>query len=244
MFTRHTILVIFIIGIWKVSYPQSFLDIKPDNFQLAVFGNYVTSAEIEINPLTSNSIDRFSSEEINGGFGVGFSVKKRIFLDNFYISLSTEYIKINDDQNAQYIYNNDTNYLKVRVYETIWMVPVELSFIFDVPSIADELKIYFGGGLGIYFGDRKRRIINFETETLSTSPKLNLQVLCGMEYKFSKNISAIMQFNFRDAQFNIHNRYTTDRFVYQGYDYFFEQDMYSKIYFDGLKICLGLSYNF
>ena len=244
MFKNLIILVVYIFCFCSEGKTQGLLKINSENFQISVLGNFVSSATIELNPFSNNSIDKFASEDINGGYGFGFSIKKRLFSENFYISLSTEYIKLNDDQNSEYLYYNDTNFLKVRVYETIWMVPVELSVLFDIPSISDELKIYLGGGIGVYFGDRIRRIINFETETISRTPKLNLQVLCGMEYRLTKYLSAILQVNFRTAQFNVQSRYPADRFTYQGYDYLFAKDINSKIYIDGLKVCLGLGYNF
>ncbi len=244
MFKKLIILTVILFYFWSEGNAQGLLKINGENFQISILGNYISSATIELNPFSFNSVDKFASEDITGGYGFGFSIKKRIFSDNFYISLSTEYIKLKDDQNSEYLYFNDTNFLKVRVYETIWMVPIEFSVLFDIPSIADELKIYLGGGIGVYFGDRIRRIINFESETISRTPKLNLQVLCGMEYRLTKYLSAILQVNFRTAQFNVQSRFPTDRFTYQGYDYLFERDINSKIYIDGLKVCLGLGYNF
>ena len=147
MFKNLIILVVYIFCFCSEGKTQGLLKINSENFQISVLGT------IELNPFANNSIDKFASEDINGGYGFGFSIKKRLFSENFYISLSTEYIKLNDDQNSEYLYYNDTNFLKVRVYETIWMVPVELSVLFDIPSISDELKIYLGGGIGLYFGD-------------------------------------------------------------------------------------------
>ena len=214
------------------------------DFEIAISGIYVTSATIQLNPFLNDPLEKYFSVDTKGGYGFGVSVKKKFFWDNFYLGLSTEYVKITDDGLSQYIYSNDTTYLNVKVTESIWMFPVELSAIFEIPAITENFKIYLGGGVGLYFGDRKRKIISFETETIKRNPKLNLQVLCGMEYKFSKNISGIFQMTFRQAQFNVFSRYPADRFYFEGYDYYFVQDLHSKIYFDGLKLNLGLGYNF
>jgi len=229
----------------KSIYSQNIpVQVRNSELQFAVTGNYVTSATIQLNPFLNDPLEQYFSQDLKGGYGFGFSVKKKFFWDNFYVGLSTEYIKITDDGLSQYIYNNDTNYLNVRVTESVWMVPVELSAIFDLPPITENLKIFLGGGFGLYFGDRKRKMILFETETINRYPKFNLQVLCGMEYRLAKNVSGIFQVCFRQAQFNIHSKFPADRFTYLGYDYYFVQEYNSKIYFDGLKLSLGLGYNF
>ena len=225
---------------FKILESQILISPKKDNFEISLFGNYVSSASIQLNPFLNDPIEKFFSQELKGVYGIGISVKKKLFWDNFYLGLSTEYIKITDNTLDQFIYYNDTNYLHVRVTESVWMIPIEFSAIFDIPSFSEDFKIYLGGGLGLYFGDRKRSMIIFETETINRVPKINLQVLCGMEYKLTNNLSAILQVNFRQAQFNVTSRFPTDRFNYQGFDYFFTQELNSKIYIDGIKIGLGL----
>jgi len=214
-----------------------------NDFQISIFTNYISSATVQLNPFINDPIEKFSSQELGGGYGIGISIKKRMFWDNFYISLSTEYAAIKDNTLDQYLYATDTDYLHVRVTESIWMVPVELSAVFDIPSFADNFKIYLGGGLGLYFGDRKRSMIIFETETINRVPKLNLQVICGMEYKLANNMSAIFQVSFRHAQFNVDSKYPADRFYYEGLNYLFDRELNSKIYMDGLKFSLGIGYS-
>jgi hypothetical protein len=212
-----------------------------EGLSLSLTGNYVSSASIQLYPNSNNIVEKNSFEELQGGYGYGVSLRKKFFRDDLYIGITTEYIKIHDDELTQLI-QNDTNFLKIRVTETVWMIPLELSLIFNIPSITDELRVYLGGGIGVYFGNRVRRILGMDTETKSRDALLNIHVLSGLEYFFEDNISALFEVRFRQAQYRVTSSYPTGQVVINGDTYNFAKDLNSKVFFDGLKLSAGLAF--
>lgn len=208
--------------------------------------NYVSSATVQLNPSSADIIERNSTVEVNGGYGYGFSVRKNLYNKNtgsLYFILSTEFVKFRDDQLFQYL-QNDTAFLKVRATETISLIPVEGSVMYQIMNISEGLRIFFGGGVGIYFGDRVRKIVGLESETKSTTPLLDFHVLFGMEYFLEDGLSAILEAKFREADFRVRSSYTTDRFDASGRIYYFDKEINSKVYVDGIKLSLGIGYYF
>lgn len=214
-----------------------------EGLSLSVTGNYISSASIQLYPNSSNIVERNSFEELTGGYGYGVSLRKKFLRDDLFIGITTEYIEIEDSELSQLI-QSDTNYLRVRATERIWMIPIEMSLIFNVPSITDELRVYLGGGVGVYFGNRVRKILDMESETKSKDALLNIHVLSGLEYFFEENVSAMFEVRFRQAQYRVESSYPTGEAVIDGKTYTFEQNMNSKIFVDGLKLSLGIVYYF
>jgi hypothetical protein len=237
-------LVMLIILFCNISFSQSSntFQIK-DDYIISFSGNYVSSATILLNPFSADIYERNSSIELGGGYGYGFTFRKKIPKSDLYIALSTEYLKIYDDQNTQTLIQ-DTNYFKVRAYETLRLFPVELSLFFNVPSFSENLRIYLGGGLGLYFGDRIRKIIKFETTTTETRLGANIHILCGIQYYFSSNFSLFFETKFRNAQFTVSSQYSVNNVDINGITYYFEQYLKSKMNIDGIKLSIGTNLSF
>ena len=214
-----------------------------EGLSLSITGNYISSASIQLYPNSKNIVERNTFEDLKGGYGYGFSLRKKFFRDDLYIGITTEYIEIEDSELTQLI-QSDTNYLKVRATERVWMIPIEMSLIFNVPSITDELRVYLGGGIGVYFGNRVRKILDMETETKSKDALLNIHVLSGLEYFFEDNLAAMFEVRFRQAQYRVESSYPTCEAVIDGRNYTFEQNLNSKIFIDGLKLSFGIAYYF
>jgi len=205
--------------------------------------NYISSATIQLAPYSSDIIERNSSLDISGGYGYGFSIRTKILRNDLFLGITAEFIKI-EDNNAVLSLEGDTSIGRVRVSESIMAYPVELTAYFNVPSFQENLNIYLGGGLGIYSGDRIRKIQNFESETISKSIGLSLVVLSGIEYYFEKNFMSFMELRFRDGEYDVRSKFPLSSININGVSYPLGKEMNSKIFIDGLKISLGLGYRF
>lgn len=204
--------------------------------------NYVSSATILLNPNSPDLIERNTTIQLKGGYGYGATLKKRLFED-IYVGISAEYLRIYDDELAA-ILENDNDYVRARLYETVEMIPVELSAYFNIPGFVNNLNIYLGGGAGLYFGKRTEKMAGMETKLISSDPLFSLNVIFGVEYFVEKNISFNAEMKVRDGKFRVHSQYPTNRITYEGQIYYFEKDLYSKVYVDGLKVSIGASYYF
>ncbi len=205
--------------------------------------NYVSSATIQLAPYSSDLVERNSSLDIAGGYGYSFSLRTKILRNDLFLGITAEYIKIKDD-NAILVLEGDTSIARIKLSETITAYPIELTAYFNVPSFQDNLNIYLGGGIGLYSGDRVRKIQNFESETISKTFGLSLVVISGIEYYFEKNFMSFMEMRFRDGEYDVKSKFPLSSININGASYPLGKEINSKIFLDGLKISFGLGYRF
>lgn len=228
-----------------IIYSQS-LKSKSANkeFEVNASLNYISSATIQFSPFSPDLVQRNLTTDTKGGYGYGVSIRKKFLLENLYIGLSADYVSITDDgQEADYISGKDI--IRVRATEKITVIPVEITGYFNTPSFESDLNIYFGGGIGINYGNRTRKIGNVESETLEKTPGLNLVVLSGFEYLLEKNVSAFLEFRFRSGQFRVKGKYPQNSVVIDNFRFpLNNEELNSRIYLDGIKLSLGIAYKF
>jgi hypothetical protein len=216
-------------------------DLGSHDLSVRFSGNFISSASIQLNPYSQNIVEKNSFAYLGSGFGYGVSISKKFLRNDLSLVLSTEYVKINDN-NVTATLINGSNAVKVNVTESLWMVPVELSVNFNLPKMAQNLNIFIGGGLGVYFGDRKRTIANISTETIQSTPMLNLHIMTGMEYFINNRLSGVFEMKFRDAGFKVQNSFPNAFIGVNGMTFPLPTQYDSKVYVDGMKLSVGLNY--
>ncbi|MEP7146727.1 MAG: hypothetical protein ABI792_06935 [bacterium] len=205
--------------------------------------NYVSSASIQLNAFSSDLIERSQTEELLGGYGYGISVRKKFFREDLSFGITTEYLKIFDDQLSQ-TFESDSIRVRARVTEELWMLPIEFTGYFNIPKFTDDLNIYLGGGVGVYFGDRKRTVSNIQSKTISKQSSFSFVILSGIEYLLSKQIAGVFEVRFRQGEYKVKSEFPSSSITINGNQYPLEKNLNSKIFVDGLKISLGIAYNF
>lgn len=205
--------------------------------------NYVSSATIQLSPYSSDLVERNSTLDISGGYGYSFSARTKIFRNDLYFGITAEYIRIQDN-NAILVLEGDSTAARAKLTETITAYPVEFTAYFNVPSFQENLNIYLGGGVGLYSGNRVRKLLNYESETISKSLGLSLVVLSGLEYYFEKNFMGFVEMRFRDGEYDVKSKFPISALYVNGVSYSLDKQMNSKIFLDGLKISFGLGYRF
>lgn len=214
-----------------------------NGFSIIPSFNYISSAEIQLYSSSRDLFERNITEEINGGYGYGISIRKNFFRQDLSFGISTEYITIVDDQNTQ-TFTTDSSSIRVRVTEELTVIPLEFTGYFNIPQFTEELNIYLGGGIGIYFGDRVRKLVNLTSRTTAKDANFSFVILSGMEYFFSKNISGVFEMRFREGEYNVRSEFPVSSFTVNGVTYELEQNLNSQIFVDGLRLSFGISYNF
>jgi len=244
LLTVKIILVLIYTGFSHQSFSQNnFLNKFFKDFIFTTSLNYISSATIQLNPNNSDLVERNSTTDVKGGYGYGFTLKKRIIGDDIYLGISTEYIKITDDQETDVV-ENAIDVQTVHVSESLEVIPVEMSLYFNIPRFADNLNVYLGGGFGFYFGSRTRKMVGLETSTISKDPMFSLNVLFGAEYMLDNHFAMNFEIKVRDGTYAVHSRFPTDRVRLNDQVYYFQQDLNSRIYVDGMKVSLGIGYFF
>jgi len=127
--------------------------------------NYVSSAVIQLNAFSESAFERSQTEELSGGYGYGLTVRKKVFNEDLAFGLNVNYLYIYDNEIIQTFQEGESR-VRARVTEELWIVPVEFTGYFNIPNFSDDIEVFLGGGLGAYFGDRKRTILNLESKTV------------------------------------------------------------------------------
>ena len=213
------------------------------DFSITPSVNFVSSASIQLNPNSTNIIDKNRIEELHGGFSYGIAIKKKMFGDDIILGISTEYLRIEDDNLRERVENGASS-VNLRVKEILWVVPVEVSVYYRIPRFSESFNLFLGGGMGVYFGDRERQIFNLKTETKSKDQALNFHIATGGEYIISRNLSAVAEITFREGEYKVESSFPTNQVRVNGNTYNIQQDYKSNVFIDGLKLGLGLSYYF
>jgi hypothetical protein len=234
--------------VYLYSQPKADEPVYFDNskkFSISVYGMYISSGELQNNINNTDPFLRDASIELKGGYGYGGEF---IYSPDFYdldirFYLSSEYIKITDDELAlRFI--EDSASASVRFIEEFYMIPLEAGLKWSLPVGTDRFKIYIGGGAGIYFGDRKRSIGPLKTSTVSRKPGFSLNVLSGIEYYIGRNLSLDFEFKFRDASFETESMFPADYIYIEGHNFRLENPFTSRLLINGARLSLGLKYNF
>ncbi len=205
--------------------------------------NYVSSATIQLNAYSKDLYERGQTEELDGGYGYGITIRKKIFNENISIGFTTEYLKIYDDELTE-LFSTETARIRARVTEELWMMPVEFSGYFNIPNFTEDLEIFLGGGVGIYFGDRQRTVLNVQSKTISKEPSFSFVILSGMELLLSRHFSGVFEIRFRQGEYKVLSEFPVSSVTVNGNIFPLEKNLNSKVFVDGLKLSLGIAYNF
>jgi len=210
-------------------------------FSLKISGTYISSTELQNNINSANQIERDASAEMDGGFGYGaeLTFDPRLGNSEIYFYISSEYF--HHIQKDLYIrYYEDTNFFSINFEEQFYFIPLEAGIKWNLPVSGQNLKIYIGGGGGIYLGNRKRIVRGLTTTTNHLNPGYSINVLSGIDYYIARNMCASFEFKFREAYFEVESRFDTKYKTVFG----FPNPITSRIVVNGTALSLGLKYSF
>ncbi len=217
----------------------------PKKFSIVVYGTYVSSAELMDNIRSPISYLRDASVELVGGYGYGAEVTYDPSIEGFdvLLYLSSEYLKVEDD-GLLYRFDQDTISANVRFTEQFSMIPIEGGLKWNLPISTQRIKIYIGGGAGIYFGERNRKLGPISTTNISRKPGYSMNVLAGGDYFLAGNLSVNFEFKFREASFDSEEDFGTDYISVGGNNFMLQNPIYSRILVDGVRLSAGIKYHF
>lgn len=223
-----------------VEEPKVFYDASK-RFSVRASGTYISSAELQNNINSDNPIERDAAIELDGGFGYALELTfdPRFGSSEIIFFVSSEYFE--HEQTDLYLkYIEDTTLYSVRFDEKFYFIPLEAGIKWDLPVSGQKLKIFIGGGAGIYFGDRKRTVRGVESSTNNVKQGYGLNVLSGIEYYIARNLSAAFEFKFREAYFEAESEFKNKSNPFFG----MSNPLFSRIVVNGTTMSLGLKYNF
>jgi hypothetical protein len=211
-------------------------------FSVSLYGTYISSSELMNNPNSTDPIERDASVDLPGGYGYGAELdyEPPLFDLGLTFYISTEYFKSSSNE-LILRFDNGEDVANVKAYESYSVIPLEAGIKWSLPVSSDNFKIYIGG---IYFGDRTRTMLNMVSTNINKKPGFNVNVLSGLEYYVARNLSANLEFKFREAVFDVESRYNTNIIRINGIQFTFENPFYTRFIVDGVRLSAGLKYQF
>ena len=220
----------------------SFAQFGTGKIGIAVNAVYTTSAEIFLNPNSSNSEVRNKSFTLENIWNPGLDVRYR-FSNEFILGLNIEYVR--KTANAP----NLTAFIGSQVFvfeveDGLSVIPIELTAHYHFPFSTEDFKFMMGGGLGYYIGEFVRKFQDVDLEITQRKFALGLHVSASMDYIIIENLSARFEMKFRNPQYTVTSKYSKTEVMYQGNAIQLPENAFdTKVDIDGLTFILGLVIN-
>lgn len=220
----------------------SFAQFSTGKIGIAFNAVYTTSAEIFLNPNSSNSEVRNKSFTLENIWNPGLDLRYR-FSNEFILGLNIEYIK-----KTAYA-PNLTAFIENQVFvfeveDGLSVIPIELTAHYLFPFSTEDFKFMMGGGLGYYIGEFIRKFQEVDLEVTQRKFALGLHVSASMDYIIIENLSARFEMKFRNPQYTVTSKYSKTEVIYQGNVIQLPENAFdTKVDIDGLTFVLGLVIN-
>lgn len=235
--TRNVI--IFLIFISSLNLAQY----NGKDFSVFVGIDYTTSAQIFLNPNSSDIILRNQSFEIANLYGSTIDFRYRL-TDAIIVGLSSEYLSKSETARNLTVFAG-SQVIKLEVEDGVIFIPLEALVHYHMPFSTELFKFTMAAGFGMYYGEQTRtfgdtKIINIEKDIV-----FGLLVAMGMEYFPVDRIGIRLEMKFRDPEIKAKNKYKKTVVNYKGTEVTLLQDEFdSKINLDGISFLLGVTFQF
>jgi len=208
---------------------------------IGINGVYTTTAQIYLNPASSDPVIRNTSFEISDIFDPAIDIRYRI-TDDIIIGIASEYMNASaGGENLTVISGNITENIDVR--DGFLLIPVEVSGYYILPFSTEKFKFLMGGGGAYYWGEHVRKFGDADISTVSRNFAYGIQVSVSMDYMIQEELTVHAEMKFRDPQFQLKSEYKNQEVNYNGQTIFLEQKTFdSKINVDGVTFILGFSF--
>jgi outer membrane protein W len=203
---------------------------------------YTTSAEIFLNPNSSDPVVRNQSFTLEDIFSPSIDVRYRLS-DDFILSLNIEYIKktLMAPNLTAFIGNS---VLVIEVEDGFRVIPVELTAHYFFPFSTEQFKFLMGAGIGYYNGEFIREFVDTDLSVVQRKFALGIHVSTSMDYMVLENFSLRFEMKFRDPQYEVNSKYTKTEVIYQGETISLPENSFNtKVNLDGLTFILGMVYH-
>ena len=210
------------------------------NLTILVKGNLTTRTSLFLNPNSPDAVARAQSLDLVDFFGSGVEIKYVFPRSSLAVSLSADYLRFKEPAPIRVSFRTD-----VPAEDGYVAVPVEATGYFIIPASGQTVKIFMGGGAGVYFGRREYALAGVEAPVTDTRPGFGIHVLGGVSYHFTDRFALVWEMKFRDLQFHSTNAFRVSQIPYQGSFINVSQTPFeSSVQTDGIIFQLGAAVSF
>lgn len=209
---------------------------------LALNFNYVISAFVYPNVISSDRALRDFSNEINNWFGFSGDFKYEV-TEGYFVGLSIESV---DKTISDYLIRRVGNAnLRIPIEDRYTIYIAELSAFFVAPFSSQKWQIYIGGGIGAYKGNFSKSILNLKSKIQKSPVNLGIHVMSGVQFNFTEKIGLKGELKFRDPIVEVESKFTDNQINYNGYIIQIDPSPFrTRVNFDTMTFVLGLVFSF
>lgn len=232
--------IVFVLTLLSV---QSFGQYKNQDFSVSIASVYITSAELFLNPNSSDIFLRNQSFELKDILSPSIELRYRIS-DAVVIGLSTEYGRKSQKGNFLTVLAG-SQLIQLESEDGFTFLPIEFSVYHILPFSTESFKFNMAAGFGLYFATHTRKFGDTEISNINIDPVVGIQVGTGMEYLLTENLGLRLQMKFRAPEIKVKSKYNSTTVNYKGNTITILQDTFdSKVSINGAVFLLGVSYSF
>lgn len=217
---RSAILTIWILCCITISAAQD------SPFSIFPFGSYTTSSKLFHHSSDPDPTLRNTFIPVDNIFSGGIEVIKSFPAIQFHLGLSAEYISRLTTTTEL---NNQS--IPVSIRNGYYAIPIELTGYFFLPLDLDRVRIFIGGGGGIYFGGRVYSYNGISSIIVQQRPGAGVHVVSGVDVALRHGIVFRSSVKFRDINFQSVNRWAENLAT---------NVLHSRVNIDGMVVTLGL----
>ena len=204
--------------------------------------NYILSANVFPNIISSDAGVRNLSNELNSWFGISADLRHRI-KNGYFLGASFEIVNKKVDGFLTRTISN--RLVKIPVEDRYKIYIVELSAFFVAPFSSEKWEVYIGGGLGAYKGNFTKRIHDIESKVTKSPITIGIQVMSGVKRNFSKNPGLRAEIKFRDPIVDVESQFKSNTINYNGYIISVDPTPFkTRVNFDTITFILSIVYSF
>lgn len=213
------------------------------DFSIFAAGSYTTSAEIFLNPNSSDIVLRNASFDLENIFSPAIDFRYRLS-DPLIIGFSVEYMnKVETGDNVTVFVGSRT--LDLEVEDGFLLIPFEASLHYLMPFSTEQFKFLMSGGGGYYYGKQSRVFGDAEITSEIDEVAVGIHVGVGMEYLVNEYFGIRLDMKFRNPEFRVKNTYTKTEVNYRGTTIIINQETFdSKVDVNGVTFLLGAAIQF
>lgn len=209
-----------------------------NNFSISINAVYTTSADIFLNPNSSDIVVRNKPFVVEDIFNPSLDIRYR-FNEWFILGLNFEYMK------KSAVGPNLTVFLgnRIVVFEVedgFKVIPVELTAHYLFPFSTDQFIFMMGGGMGYYRGEFTRKFSDVDLSIQRRQVAIGIHVSASMDYMPLEFFSIRFEMKFRDPQYKVTSKYNKTTVLYQGNEIPLHDDAFeTKVNVNGVTFVLG-----
>jgi len=206
---------------------------------IAAKANYTTTSRVFYNPDSPSNEIRSQYAALENIYGAGVEVRLKLPNDNFFISLSTEYLSKLQEQIQTVAFVGPPR--RAPVKDGFRLIPVELGANIFIPIGSETIQVSMGGGVGLYYGTRILSVAGVDAPQQNKPVGFGIHVESSFDYRVLPWFAVRGEMRFRDPELTTENRFDKSLVLYNGAAIAFPSNVFrTRINVNGLSFGVGI----